>query len=55
MLLAARANLGAATLALLKIAVYEEDGAIRVGAIEPATSESTTVRSRIACDSRGYS
>lgn len=33
--LAAGANLGAATLALLKIAVYEEDGATRVDAIEP--------------------
>jgi glutaredoxin 3 len=33
--LAAGANLGAATLALLKVAVYEEDGVIRVDAIEP--------------------
>jgi len=33
--LAAGANLGAATLALLKVAVYEEDGVTRVDAIEP--------------------
>ena len=33
--LAAGANLGAATLALLKVAVYEEDGVTRVGAVEP--------------------
>ena len=33
--LAARANPGAATLALLKIAVYEEDGLTRVDAVEP--------------------
>ena len=33
--LAAEANPGAATLALLKIAVYEEDGLTRVDAIEP--------------------
>ena len=33
--LAAEADLGAATLALLKIAVYEEDGSTRVGAVEP--------------------
>ena len=33
--LAASANLGAATLALLKVAVYEEDGVTRVDAIEP--------------------
>jgi glutaredoxin 3 len=33
--LAAEANAGAATLALLKIAVYEEDGLTRVDAIEP--------------------
>jgi hypothetical protein len=33
--LAADANLGAATLALLKVAVYEEDGETRVEAIEP--------------------
>jgi len=33
--LAAGANLGAATLALLKVAVYEEDGETRVDAIEP--------------------
>ena len=33
--LAAEANLGAATLALLKIAVYEEDGSTRVDAVEP--------------------
>ena len=33
--LAAGANLGAATLALLKVAVYEEDGETRVEAIEP--------------------
>jgi glutaredoxin 3 len=33
--LAAGANLGAATLALLKVAVYEEDGVSRVDAIEP--------------------
>lgn len=33
--LAAGANLGAATLALLKVAVYEEDGVIRVDAVEP--------------------
>jgi glutaredoxin len=33
--LAAEANLGAATLALLKIAVYEEDGSSRVDAVEP--------------------
>jgi glutaredoxin/uncharacterized protein (DUF302 family) len=33
--LAAEANPGAATLALLKIAVYEEDGSTRVDAIEP--------------------
>jgi glutaredoxin 3 len=32
---AVRANAGAATLALLKIAVYEEDGLTRVDAIEP--------------------
>jgi glutaredoxin/uncharacterized protein (DUF302 family) len=35
MRLAAEANAGAATLALLKIAVYEEDGSTRVDAIEP--------------------
>ena len=35
MRLAARASLGAATLALLKIAVYEEDGVTRVDAVEP--------------------
>lgn len=35
MRLAAGANLGAAALALLKIAVYEEDGVTRVDAIEP--------------------
>lgn len=33
--LAAEANLGAATLALLKAAVYEEDGSTRVDAVEP--------------------
>ena len=33
--LAAAANPGAATLALLKIAVYEEDGSSRVDAVEP--------------------
>jgi uncharacterized protein (DUF302 family)/glutaredoxin len=33
--LAAGANAGAATLALLKIAVYEEDGSTRVDAVEP--------------------
>ncbi len=33
--LAADANLGAATLALLKVAVYEEDGVTRVDAVEP--------------------
>ena len=33
--LAAEANAGAATLALLKFAVYEEDGSTRVDAIEP--------------------
>ena len=33
--LAAEANPGAATLALLKIAVYEEDGLTRVDAVEP--------------------
>jgi glutaredoxin/uncharacterized protein (DUF302 family) len=33
--LAAEANPGAATLALLKIAIYEEDGLTRVDAIEP--------------------
>ncbi len=33
--LAGGANLGAATLALLKVAVYEEDGVTRVDAIEP--------------------
>ena len=33
--LAAEANPGAATLALLKIAVYEEDGSTRVDALEP--------------------
>jgi glutaredoxin 3 len=33
--LAAGANIGAATLALLKVAVYEEDGVIRVDAVEP--------------------
>jgi glutaredoxin 3 len=33
--LAAGANLGAATLALLKVAVYEQDGETRVDAIEP--------------------
>ena len=33
--LAAKANAGAATLALLKIAVYEEDGSTRVDAVEP--------------------
>jgi glutaredoxin/uncharacterized protein (DUF302 family) len=33
--LATEANAGAATLALLKIAVYEEDGSTRVDAIEP--------------------
>lgn len=35
MRLAAEANPGAATLALLKIAVYEEDGMTRVDAVEP--------------------
>ena len=35
MRLAAEANAGSATLALLKIAVYEEDGSTRVQAIEP--------------------
>jgi glutaredoxin 3 len=35
MRLAVRANAGAATLALLKIAIYEEDGLTRVDAIEP--------------------
>jgi glutaredoxin/uncharacterized protein (DUF302 family) len=35
MRLAAEANPGAATLALLKIAVYEDDGLTRVDAIEP--------------------
>ena len=35
MRLAAGANLGAATLAVLKVAVYEEDGVTRVDAIEP--------------------
>jgi glutaredoxin 3 len=35
MRLAAGANAGAATLALLKIAVYDEDGSTRVQAIEP--------------------
>ena len=34
-MLAAEANLGAATLALLKIAVYEQDGSTRVDAVEP--------------------
>ena len=33
--LAAGANLGAATLALLKVAVYEEEGVTRVDAVEP--------------------
>jgi glutaredoxin/uncharacterized protein (DUF302 family) len=33
--LAAEANAGAATLAVLKIAIYEEDGLTRVDAIEP--------------------
>ena len=33
--LAAGANLGAATLALLKVAVYQEDGETRVDAVEP--------------------
>ena len=33
--LAASANLDAATLALLKVAVYEEDGVTRVDAVEP--------------------
>ncbi len=33
--LAAGANLGASTLALLKVAVYEEDGVTRVDAVEP--------------------
>ncbi len=33
--LAAEAGLGAATLALLQIAVYEEDGSTRVDAVEP--------------------
>ena len=32
---AAEVNAGAATLALLKIAVYEEDGLTRVDAVEP--------------------
>ena len=35
MRLAAEANPGAATLALLKIAVYEQDGSTRVDAVEP--------------------
>ena len=35
LLLAAGANLGAATLALLKIAVYEEDGVTCIDAVEP--------------------
>lgn len=35
MRLAAEANPGAATLALLKISVYEEDGSTRVDAVEP--------------------
>lgn len=33
--LAASANLGAATLALLKVAVYEKDGVTRIDAVEP--------------------
>ena len=33
--LAAGANIGAATLALLKVAVYEQDGVTRVDAVEP--------------------
>ena len=33
--LAAGANLGAATLALLKVAVYEEEGVTKADAIEP--------------------
>jgi hypothetical protein len=35
MQLAAETNPGAATLALLKVAVYEEDGATRVDVAEP--------------------
>lgn len=35
MRLAARANLGAATLAMLKVAVYEEEGITRVDVVEP--------------------
>ena len=38
--LAAEANLGAATLALLKVAVYEEDGSTRVDAVEPEKAAS---------------
>ena len=33
--LAAGANLGAATFALLKVAVYEKDGVTRVDVVEP--------------------
>jgi hypothetical protein len=35
MQLAAERNPGAATLALLKVAVYEDDGATRVDVVEP--------------------
>ena len=45
--LAAGANLGAATLALLKFAVYEEDGVTRVDAIEPEKAAAQVRSSKV--------
>ena len=45
--LAAGANLGAATLALLKVAVYEEDGVTRVDAIEPEKAAAQVRSSKV--------
>ena len=45
--LAAEANPGAATLALLKVAVYEEDGVTHVDAIEPEKGAGQIRRSEV--------
>ena len=45
--LAAGANLGATTLALLKVAVYEEDGVTRVDAIEPEKAAAQVRSSKV--------
>jgi glutaredoxin 3 len=45
--LAAGANLGAATLALLKVAVYEEDGVTCVDAIEPEKAAAQVRSSKV--------